>query len=727
MNILIIGCGILANVIVDKFNKNGHRVYMVTGGRGKKIHNRKVFEQYDFSYDSSSLKDIFATVRPDVTIFMGPYDENFDWSDARLESVKYSAGLMNILSSYFLLNRGRFVYLSSNEVFNNNYYDNISENEEVSPKSFKSMAIVQGENMCSNYIHSSGMDGIIIRYDNLYAVPEKNKNIIDNKCFSMCLEALKTGKISANERVRFSMLYINDAVEYTYNIILSEKPNYHIYHLSSMEDINEIQLAELIKQNMGMDIDIIDNTVGNVFRNILSAARYAEEFPMKVFCHYDEGVRRVADYMKRNSRYFIGVDDSGVGLGGRIWQKIKAIVYRLLPFIENMICFIPFFMLNNRAVGSEYFSKLDFYLLYVLLFAIVYGQSQAIFSALLAVAGYCFRQMYNRSGFDVLLDYNTYVWIAQLFILGMIIGYMRDQLKVIKKEDNERIDYLNGQLEDIVDINDSNVRMKHTFENLIINQQDSVGKIYEITSKLDKYEPEEVLFYAAQVIGELLESKDVAIYTVTKYRYARLFSSTSEKARMLGNSIEYKELTDMYKEIKDKRVYINRNMDDKYPLMASAIFSQERMEFIIMVWGISWERMNLGQANVLTIAGYLIQNAVVRANRYLEALDNERHLDGSSILQGEAFTSLVKAFFEAGEKGLTECAILRVNIPKERYVEASIELSGKLRQSDYIGVMSDGRLYILLGNTSKENASVLIERLHGLGYESRLWEGTLDE
>ena len=159
---------------------------------------------------------------------------------------------------------------------------------------------------------------------------------------------------------------------------------------------------------------------------------------------------------------------------------------------------------------------------------------------------------------------------------------IRDRLKVIKKEDNERIDYLNGQLEDIVDINDSNVRMKHTFENLIINQQDSVGKIYDITSKLDKYEPEEVLFYAAQVIGELLESKDVAIYTVTKYRYARLFSSTSEKARMLGNSIEYKELTDMYNEIKDKRVYINRNMDDKYPLMASAIFSQERMEFIIM-------------------------------------------------------------------------------------------------------------------------------------------------
>ncbi len=58
---------------------------------------------------------------------------------------------------------------------------------------------------------------------------------------------------------------------------------------------------------------------------------------------------------------------------------------RCCHFIENCICFIPFFMLNNRAVGREYFQNIDFYLLYVLLFAIVHGQQQAIFSSLLAV------------------------------------------------------------------------------------------------------------------------------------------------------------------------------------------------------------------------------------------------------------------------------------------------------------------------------------------------------
>ncbi len=97
-------------------------------------------------------------------------------------------------------------------------------------------------------------------------------------------------------------------------------------------------------------------------------------------------------------------------------------------YIENIICFFLFFILNNQTAGSRYFERLDFYLLYVLLFATVYGQQQAVFSALLATAGYFFHQMYGRSGFEVLLDYNTYVWMAQLFIVGMVVGYMRDRL-----------------------------------------------------------------------------------------------------------------------------------------------------------------------------------------------------------------------------------------------------------------------------------------------------------
>mgnify|MGYP000799513652 CR=1 FL=1 len=227
------------------------------------------------------------------------------------------------------------------------------------------------------------------------------------------------------------------------------------------------------------------------------------------------------------------------------------------------------------------------YLLYVLLFAITYGQQQATFSSILAVAGYLAVQMYQRSGFDVVLDVNTYIWIAQLLILGLVIGYMRDRLHAVEEEERHEVDFLSRQVEDISDVNGSNVRIKEILSNQIVNQNDSFGKLYEITSSLDKYEPSEVLFYAAEVLAKLMDSQDVAIYTVANHSYARLFSATSPKARMLGNSIHYVQMEELYEKLREKKVFINKTMDERYPLMADAIYSEDEMQLILMVWGLS--------------------------------------------------------------------------------------------------------------------------------------------
>lgn len=215
-------------------------------------------------------------------------------------------------------------------------------------------------------------------------------------------------------------------------------------------------------------------------------------------------------------------------------------------------------MLNNRTVGSQYFANLDPFLLYVLLFAIVYGQQQATFSAICAVAGYMFRQMYTRTGFEVLLDYNTYVWIAQLFILGLVVGYMRDQIRTMRAESAELEEHLSRQIVDIRDINESNVRVREVMEQQLVGQKDSLGKIYSITRQLDQSMPDKVVFHAVEMLTKLMETKDVAFYSVVNDDYARLFSASSEKARSLGNSIRYREMTEIYDELLEEKVYINK-------------------------------------------------------------------------------------------------------------------------------------------------------------------------
>ena len=143
---------------------------------------------------------------------------------------------------------------------------------------------------------------------------------------------------------------------------------------------------------------------------------------------------------------------------------------------------------------------------------------------------------------------------------------------MIRNESKELEEHLSRQIVDIKDINGSNVRVKEVLEQQLIDHKDSIGKIYSITSKLDQQVPDEVLFDAVEMMEELMHTEDVAIY------------------------------------------------------------EGGEMQMILMLWGLSWKKMTLGQANFLTVVSYLIQNAVLRARRYMTALDETRYMGESEIL-----------------------------------------------------------------------------------------------
>lgn len=732
MNVLLIGgSGHLMNSLIIKLKKEGHRVCLLTGDRYERGTYQKVFEKYNFTYDCPSLPEIFESIHPELTIYLGAYDSNFLWKEEESEAVKYSAGLTNLLMSYASRGTGRFIYLSSGEVYGKGRETDIEEQEPVSSDNVRSMVLAQAEELCRSYRQSFQKDIMVLRMDNLYCIPAERREVADI-CSRMCLEAFEKKQITVGRGDEFSLIYVTDAIELLYRAAVCRKHGSFLYHISSGAVFSEKGLAEkvaaLAQEVLGEAVEVISGSStlkssSSGKRRILSAALFESEFGGTFFCEVSVIIKKILTQMKKNSHVFLTGEKARQPWHRRLMQKAGWLFHSIIPFAENLIAFIPFFMLNNRAVESRYFGNLDFYLLYVLLFAIIYGQRQATLSAVLAVAGYCFRQSYDRSGFEILADSNTYVWIAQLFILGLAVGYMRDQITRLKEESREEREFLTHQLHDIQDINSSNVRVKDALETQIVNQNDSVGKIYSITSALDRYSPEEVLFYAAEVLGRLIKSKDVAIYTVSNADYARLFSATSKKARQLGNSIRYTQMGELYQALSGRKVFINRKMDEKYPLMANAIYENDRMQMIIMVWGIPWESMTLGQANQLVVISALIQNAVLRANRYLEALESSRYMEGTRLLEPKAFDALVNAYLKAKHKGLTECTLLKVEEQGSTQAKAGEALAGKLRQTDYIGILPGGGLYVLLANTDSKDADFVIRRFADSGYETRIVEG----
>lgn len=219
-----------------------------------------------------------------------------------------------------------------------------------------------------------------------------------------------------------------------------------------------------------------------------------------------------------------------------------------------------------------------------------------------------------------------------------------------------------------------------------------------------------------------MDTKDVAIYTVANRDYARLCSATSQEARRLGNSIKYTAMGEIYDTLKNGRIYMNMSMAEEFPLMASAVYDHEEIRVFLMFWGIPSERMTQREIKRLTVIEMLLQNAILRASRYMATFRRQRYMEGTNVLNEEAFTILVNAFLEAKEKGLTECALVEVDMGYESYDDVSTQVACNIRQTDYMGLMKGEKLYILLANTDLKNAEVVQERLRKLGYESTLKE-----
>ena len=69
----------------------------------------KVFERYDFPYEGDYLREIFDSVSPDITVFMGAFDSNYRWQEEGREAVRFASNLMNMLVACSEIKKGRVI------------------------------------------------------------------------------------------------------------------------------------------------------------------------------------------------------------------------------------------------------------------------------------------------------------------------------------------------------------------------------------------------------------------------------------------------------------------------------------------------------------------------------------------------------------------------------------------------------------------------------------------
>lgn len=716
--ILIIGnFDFFTKTLIKKLYIEKWRIYTLVSSK-KLIKPAHVFEQYVFDYSSNSVKEIIKSCRPDVIVFTGAYDSLYNWDSENDKdtSLKFTADLSNILISATILGIRHFIYISSEVVFEDDYIIDIREDVAVSPNSYKGMTISQGENLAFHYGQTNQMEVTVLRLANMYGIPY-NLREVNDVCSRMCVEAMEKGRLVVNAKKIFSCLYVKDGVEALYILINAPERKHSIYHVSGTEELTEDSIARLIKENSSHPIDIIDKTMGLKQRKVLSNERFTSEFTFDVRNSYRQIVPMIISYINNHKRRFLrssGDDD----IKSNRYHLLR-LLKKAIPFIECSVLFIPVFLLSHGVIDVQYLDGINFYLLYVLLFALVYGRQIAIFASLFCVIGYSLSYILGSSSSSLVIDAKVYIQIVQIFIVGLSVGHLKDRFIDTSADMNDEVNYIKDQLKDIMLINSSNERIKEYYTDKLVGSTESIGRIYNITSKLQRAEKGEVLFAALDTLKEIMGTEDVSIYLVSNRNYCRLTSASSVKASSLGKSITMDKYHMIFDVLQSNQVYINRSLDINLPMMASAIFDDtENMRIVILIWNLPYERMTLYYSNLLTIAGALVYSVFVRDANYIDALAYRRYIPKTKVLQEDAFKEMVELYRRAGKKGYAEASLLYIQNEDMSITDISDLIHPLLRETDYIGLLEDGGLSVLLTNSNMKESAYVRERLEGVGIKT---------
>ena len=284
------------------------------------------------------------------------------------------------------------------------------------------------------------------------------------------------------------------------------------------------------------------------------------------------------------------------------------------------------------------------------------------------------------------------------------------------------MDFLTERVEDMGAINDSNLRVKEGLMDQIVDYDNNLGTVYQATEQLAQDLPAEILFHAISTIQHLMKCRDVAIYRMNEEHYASPIAYSSKKAVTMGNRVYIPDKKPLDEAFARGVVYVNRSMEKDYPMMAYQIPTEEKIHTCILIWSLPLEKMTIAQANRLVVIGKLVQNSIHRANRYLQSLHEGASLHAGNVLRADVFEKLVSAYRDAGSRKLTEYALLQILCTPPQQQSSARAVGRALRKIDYIGLLEDGNLYVLLSCTDHAAGALMQQKIEKLGVRTRVIE-----
>lgn len=705
--------------LISRLKKEGCQIFSVTGN-SRKLNPKpsEVFQEYNFKYDSDSISYILKSIEPEIIIFTGALDSTYDWQNDSNPESEYISGLNNILFHCKDTTVKKFIYISTCSIYSDNKETVILSNTKPNSNNNRDKTYIMAEKLCTSYYDEFNYTINIVRVSEVYGV-YKNQVIEGNVCTSICYAASKGIDIQIDKNSYHNLIYIDDVVDYIYRIIRTNNKD-KIYNAIGKDGYyNEQQLVSIFEDILNIKV----NTIGKISSDKQFSKYLFDETELQCSQKYniESGLRNVFKVIEKK----VANEDKKAKPNKKYINKSQdshTTRSKLLALVENVVFFllIQSFIIFTR--NMSFHNIIDVYLIYVILVAVLYGYFYSTMAVVFSIIGRLYITVLYSSEYLSSSDYNIYLWILQIFSIGVLVGYIKDNYRRKHLDNKDEINYLRLELESLKDINDTNIRVKKEYEKRLINYKDSFARIYNIVSQLDAIEPEKVIFKSINVMCEIMNTNDVSLYICDpSSEFCRLMAASSDKAKRMKKSIRISSHKEIFDKLKNKEIYINKSMNPNYPLMAGGTYKAGYLQTIILIWSLPFENNNLYEINAFGVLCTLVERTMNRAYEYMEKINESYNMKYDRILTSEAFEKILELYKYGKKDNIVDYSLLKVNDFRGGSKGILINiLKGQIRDTDYIGINKNEEEYILLTNSNEEEANYVIERLKNKGITAEI-------
>lgn len=350
--------------------------------------------------------------------------------------------------------------------------------------------------------------------------------------------------------------------------------------------------------------------------------------------------------------------------------------------------------------------------IFIVSIALFFGIRQSILSIILTFAFYLFSLKYDYGNFiHIILNADTFLKLAQYIFMGVVVGYTVDQYKTSQEQKSIEKDFLENEYNELKEINDSNVMIKHQYEKRLISYKTSLPRLYAITNQLDTLDPEVLFSSIIHVLVDVLETETVSVYSFdSKSGFARLISAKNDESVFMGKSFKLSDHKELQQKLLENDIFVGDQWSQNSPAMAGPIYHKGNIIAIILIKQMAFESMNLYQVNLLRTLTSLISSSFIKAYQYEEKIHREKYIENTEVLNANEFKHLIEIKRNDSERSVADYVLLKLNHTEDP-ITYYFKVMSMFRSTDYFGVDSQNHMHVLLRNTAIQDLTYVENRL----------------